>query len=430
MGLGRGGTERAMQNFSISYRRLGHQVAVLALMDGGPRRENLEREGISVIVGGSDLEPALRAAEAFAPDIIHIHRVGIANGMQTAVLRRLRTPNRRVLETNVFGRVDESDGAQHIDVHMHLSAWCLWRWRRWLGRSGQDRIGVVVPNPVTAEGFSRASPAAIRAFRGRWNIPADAFVCGRVGQPDPSKWDVATLKAFAKLASLYPDAHLLVLGMPETFRLKVAAMPADTRRRIIELPVTDVDEELALLYSSLDCFLHAAPIGETFGYVLAEAMLCQCPVVTASTPHDSNSQVEVVGHMIGGIVARSMADLPQAAVCLWRDRSLAERLKPQLRQHVLSRYESDLVAQTAISVATLALDSPDRAALRKKLAQSDIPHQVSDEQVLGLLNRTVGKPRLREMIEMRLRHLVAVRRVIDARIARTLERIERGRVQT
>ena len=425
IGLSRGGTERAMQNFSVSYRRFGHEVAVLAWRDDGPRREKLEREGIQVILGGAALDEGLRAAEDFKPDVIHIHRVGVADPRETAILQRLRTPGRRVLETNVFGRVDESVGADYIDVHMHLGAWALWRWRRWAGRGGRDRIGIIVPNPVTRHDFARADRTAIRDFRRRLGIPDDAFVCGRIGQPNRASWHPATLKAFERVAEQDPEARLLLLGLPDALQPMLQRLPPAIARRVITLPLTDADEELSLVYSSLDCFLHAAPVGESFGYVLTEAMLCECPVVTASTPHVSNTQVEVVGHLVGGIVAGSMQALPDATSYLWSHRDLAARLAPHMRDHVLSRFDADVVARQVLRVAELALDSPDRATLRQRIAYSDVRSTVGDEEIDALMRQTLGPPRRLELIEQRLRHAVTVRRVVDRRFRDKLQALAR-----
>jgi glycosyltransferase involved in cell wall biosynthesis len=424
IGLSRGGTERAMQNFSISYRRFGHEVAVLAWRDDGPRREKLEREGIQVILGGAALEQGLRAAEDFKPDVIHIHRVGVANPTETMILRGLRTPHRRVVETNVFGRVDESVGGDCIDVHMHLSAWSLWRWRRWAGRAGRDRVGIIVPNPVTPD-FARASAEEIRNFRRRLSIPQDAFVCGRIGQPNRASWHPSTLTAFRHVAEQDPEARLLLIGLPDALQPMLRKLPWGIARRVIMLPLTDVDSELSLVYSSLDCFLHAATVGESFGYVLTEAMLCECPVVTASTPHVSNSQVEVVGHLVGGVVAGSTRELPQATEYLWSHRELAARFAPHMREHVLSRFDADVVARQVLNVAELALESPDRATLRERIARSDLRDTVSDEEIDGMLRQTLGPPRGLDLLSMRLRHAVPVRRMIDLNFRRKLQALAR-----
>ncbi len=40
------------------------------------------------------------------------------------------------------------------------------------------------------------------------------------------------------------------------------------------------DKALTDFYSSIDVFVHISAIGESFGYVLTEAMICGCPVIT------------------------------------------------------------------------------------------------------------------------------------------------------
>ena len=423
--LGRGGMQRAVETFSLCYQRAGHCVAVLAWRAGGARAATLRGHRIEVFVGGPDLPNAVSAADAFDPDVIHIHRVGVANPTETAILKRLRrAPHRRVIETNVFGRVDRSEGADSIDVHMLLSDWCLWRWRRWL-RPETDRIGVVIPNPVDTGRFVRASAERVRAFRAKLGIPLDGFVCGRVGQPDPVKWHRATFAAFEHLARLDPTAHLVLIGLPSTMRRFVSNSAVEVRRRIVEVACTDVDDELVDAYSAFDCFLHAAAIGESFGYVLAEAMLCQCPVVTASTPQADNSQLEVVRHLAGGIVAASPDALPAALVALRNDGDLRSRLTPHLRQHVTSRFDADAVSARALELAAVALDMPDRSALRDRITET--PHmrsQVTATDIRRLLSNSFGRPRGIDLMVMHLRHFPAVQTCIDARLSRRLRRTD------
>lgn len=423
--LARGGMQRAVETFTLCYERSGHRVAVLGWRAGGPRAETLRRHGIPVFVGGPDLADALSAAEGFDPDVIHIHRVGVANPVETAILRRLRgAAHRRVIETNVFGRVDRSEGADLIDVHMLLSDWCLWRWRRWLG-SDTQRIGVVVPNPVDANSFGPAPAERVLAFRAKLGIPADVFVCGRIGQPDPVKWHRATFAAFERMARLDPTARLVLIGLPRAMRVHVENAPFEIRRRVVEAPCSDNDTELVDAYSSFDCFLHAAAIGESFGYVLAEAMLCECPVVTASTPQADNSQLEVVTHLAGGIVAASPGMLPAALTRLRNDPELRMRLKPHLRRHVVSRFDAETVSARALEVATIALATPDRMALRDRIRRT--PHmrsQVAFREIRRLLGNTFGRPRKIDLLMMHLRHSPFVQAGIDARLSRRLRRTD------
>jgi glycosyltransferase involved in cell wall biosynthesis len=387
-----GGTQRAAQNFTLAYQRAGHAVAVLAEA-GGLRAEVLRGHGVPVFLSDAGMDAAIAAVDAFGPELIHMHRPGIASAKDTALLRRLRRPERRVLETNVFARADYSDGADLIDVHLQLGAWCMWKWRTALGRDAARRAAAIVPYPVDVGEFRRAGPAAIAEFRARHRIPAGAYVCGRVGQPAMGKWHVSTAAAFDRVARRDAGAHLLLVGAPPEMRAAIGALPREVadRARFVA-PIVD-PVELAAAYSAIDCFLHAAHIGESFGMVLAEAMLCECPVVTASRPTRDNTQVELVGHEQGGLVAASTRYLPEAAERLWADRELRARLGAAARPRIESRFEADDVARRAAHIGELALRAPDRQTLIETLAaDARVRTDCSDEEIRALLANAIGRP--------------------------------------
>ncbi|MCX7887434.1 MAG: glycosyltransferase family 4 protein [Verrucomicrobiae bacterium] len=382
-GLGVGGMERAAEVFTLGYRDAGHEVAVLNLGSAGSREVALQREAVAVF-------RALDDAERFDPQVVHIHRRGQADEAESVVLRRLRTRRRRVLETNVFAWADYSAAGRLIDVHLQLSRWCLWVWRRRLGR---DAPAVVVPYPLQAGRFRRAEPDVIAAFRQRWT-PGATFVCGRVGQPFPGKWHAANIRAFVPLARRDPNAWLLLIGLPENLRPVIASLPADIKRRIRELPMTSSDAELSLFYSALDCFLHAANQGESFGYVLAEAMACGCPVVTVSLPTRDNSQVEVVGHLQGGLVAGSFETLSDALLQLWEEAALRRRIAERCRERILQICDANLVVARALRVAEIALaHENERALLEALAAEKDLVTSVTDEEIYALATNVHGEPR-------------------------------------
>jgi hypothetical protein len=179
------------------------------------------------------------------------------------------------------------------------------------------------------------------------------------------------------------------------------------------LPLRDSDRELSVMYSAMDCFLHASTIGESFGLVLTEAMLCGCPVVTVSRPDRDNSQVEVVGHLKGGLVAASMRDFPRAALALWEDEALRRRVRAGARQHVIDRYGSDRVAALTIRVAAITLECGDRAELLRRLAATpDLQTDTTNQDVKRQLRDAIGRPRAIERLRMRLVNTRAGQRAI------------------
>jgi hypothetical protein len=157
-------------------------------------------------------------------------------------------------------------------------------------------------------------------------------------------------------------------------------------------PIVD-PTELATAYSAMDCFLHAARIGESFGMVLAEAMLCGCPVVTASRPDRDNTQAELVGHEQGGLVAASTKYLPEAAERLWADRELRARVSAAARARIELRFAADDVARRAVHIGEVALKAPDRRTLIEMLAADpEVRTNCSVAEIRALLANAVGRP--------------------------------------
>lgn len=409
-----GGTERVAQNFATSYAKLGHQSAVLACGAGGPRKGILNERGIEVFVGDGDMGRIGTIIDDFRPEIVHYHRPGAGSAWETEILRRARHPDRRILETNIFGRVDYSEGADFIDVHFQLSAWCMWKWRSCLGRDRNRRAGVVLPNAVDIESFRRADAASVENFRRMKSIPLDAYLCGRIGQPSPAKWHPQNLFAFAAVAEKDPTAMLLLVGLPDSLHPTLSRLPADTRRRILMLPTTISDSELCVMYSAMDCFLHGATIGESFGLVLAEAMLCSCPVVTASRPDRDNSHLELVGHGEGGLIAGSIRKLPAVALNLWSDPGSRARMSQLARPRITSRFGADDLAARAVRVGAIALASKDRLDLITAL-ESDGTFQTntSDEQLNALLRNTVGGASPLDLLRKRIIHRAWFQRALQ-----------------
>lgn len=84
-------------------------------------------------------------------------------------------------------------------------------------------------------------------------------------------------------------------------------------------------------------------IGESFGIVLAEAILCGLPVVTLQTPYADNSQAEVVGHNIGGLVANRYTGVYEAVTLLLENRQLRNLLVAQGQKSIKERFSLDSV---------------------------------------------------------------------------------------
>ena len=395
-----GGTQRVACNFARGYKSRGVESALLAYRGGGALEESM-REHTEIIIGGPDDDiqrAALRQALNWRPDVVHIHREGPSDPRTGGMLRAARSAPRAgtsapvgIIETNVFGRVDYSADSSNIDVHFLLSKWCLWKWRQWSGSLGTAPLGIVLPNLVMHAEFSRISHAERVEFRRRWNIPPDALLFGRVGSPLSGKWSQATLDAFAIYGRSNPNAWLLLVGIPVDLRSSVAAMPEALQRRTVLIDFLHGDAALREAYGSMDVFLHTARIGESFGMVLAESLSCGTPVITLSTPAKDNSQLEVVGHEKGGLVAASVAGVIEAMSRL-ESPAVRERYGRQGAMLVAKQFGPETLIPRALQVASVCAEGLSRVDLQRRvLALAGICAEVGTDEIRDLMHRCLGQ---------------------------------------
>ena len=326
--LGPGGTQRVAVNYAVGYKENGIESAVLAHRGTGVREEFLDNKGIPVFVGGATLDKrklGVSAALEWNPDVVHIHRTGYPDAESGAVLRQLADGRRKVMETNVFARFDRTSDCDLIDLHLMLSHWCLWKFERWSSHRAQRPVAAVVPNAVDSKNFYPLTSIEKNKVRREWGIPGDAFVFGRIGQPGHAKWSPCIFPAFTRVAKSNSEAYLVLVGLPSGYEQYISKLPKDVKDRVITLPFQHGDANLRLCYGGMDVFLHAARIGESFGMVLCEAMLCGVPVITLATPCKDNSQGEVVGHNVGGLVVRQKRYITKAMLLLMKDDILHSR---------------------------------------------------------------------------------------------------------
>jgi len=410
--LAPGGTQRVAQNFAQGYKEAGLHSAVFAYDAGGPREAPLHASGVDVFLGGRtppERDQGLEQAIGWKPDVVHIHRTGHANPVTGGMLARLRTAPREgsaapvgIVETNVFARVDHSPQGRLIDVHFQLSHWCLWKWARWSSRLSPRPIGVVLPNIVRTDDFGPVSAPDRAAFRAEHSIPSDAMLFGRIGSPITPKWSREMFDAFRAYAPHNTRAHLLLIGLPKEMIPLSESLPPDIRARVTRIDFLHGDAALRRAYGAMDVFLHTSQVGESFGMVFAESLLCGTPIITLSTPARDNSQLEVVGHEQGGLIA---ADVPGMVEAMRRleDPALRARYASLGAASMIERFSPGVLIPRAIAVARLTTQGLPHEELSRRLAAiPGLVTQVPDAEIKGLLRRAMGRHSMKDLATLRL----------------------------
>jgi len=190
----------------------------------------------------------------------------------------------------------------------------------------------------------------------------------------------------------------LLVGFPDCLNYWIDECSSEAKKRVVKWsPVTE-DAQLRSLYGTMDVFIHGVQMGESFGYVLCEAMLCGLPVVTLSTPARDNSQVEVVGHGRGGLVVSSEVGMLTAMESLMNDGALRRRIAQQAPGCVKERFDMSAVMPKLVDICNIVLQTKGRRELAWALQDSGYVTRVRWEELRALLHDGIGKPSRADLI--------------------------------
>jgi 1,2-diacylglycerol 3-alpha-glucosyltransferase len=293
-----GGVARSVSTFAEEYRRLGHEVLVVAPNFPGRMSKRAEAivERVAAVqnFNGSDFSVRLPLAaglsirlDNFAADIIHAHHPFLLG--DTAV-RMATTRSVPVVFTHHTKYEDyvhyvpfaspalrqaaiqlSSEFANLCDGVIAPSASIA----ALIRRRGVTAPVKVVPTGVDTESFARGDGAAARR---QLRIPARAFVVGHVGRLAPEKNLPFLGEAVAQFLRGQPDAWFLVVGSgPSEEELRRLCEEAGVAKRLV-LAGSRSGQALFDAYRAMDVFAFSSR-SETQGLVIAEAMSAGLPVV-------------------------------------------------------------------------------------------------------------------------------------------------------
>lgn len=411
----RRGAQRVGQSFSVRFRQLGHDVAVLPLLPEGPRRAGFAAAGIRIFDAVPNIDVAVEQVRTFAPDVIHFHRSGVTIPSDTQLLQQLRPLSKCIVEMNIFARYDPT-ARDLIDVHFNLTRLGLFRWNRLApAPSESDAVGIYLPNPVELTAFVKSDPVTIAAYRRDVLGAADGdFIFGRIG-----KMDRAFFRMFERVLARNPRARLASIATPDIVEVQRSA-PAHVRSRIVDVPPTDSDAALCRFYSSIDALLHWSYNGESFGMVLAESMACGTPVVMPMQLHRDLGGLEVIGHMKGGIIAGHGGNLHEAALKMMEIRPSFDATLPAVRERLTREYDLHRICDIALSAMRLAIEARQagRPVREVFVKHGGFVTSVSQADFENCIRAHYGHASVAERIA-----LIGTHHALLAGIPRTLKRI-------
>jgi glycosyltransferase involved in cell wall biosynthesis len=398
--LGLGGTELALENFCRHLDPCRFDVTVVGFNEGGVRAEILQNLGFRVVIINRD-----RAAweKILANcDVLHYHGPGWLDPSLFESLRDHKPP--LVMQTNVFGMVDHGPYYDLIDVDLYISKMILLRQMKDKEKRNDfsHNKSYMLYYPVDIKRIQENLPSQDEIEKCRKDLGLEGYMTlGRVGRAADAKFHAVAIRMMPLLIKKVPRVKFLVVG--STDQMRRLSERLGVQDSFVWVDTTSDLRTLLTYYRSMDVYVAASAIGESFGMNIAEAMACGLPVVAISTPHQDNAQIELVDQGVNGLVVEDYPRLV-ALACqeLLRNEPLRRKLGDAAQVKVES-YSAEKMTRALENIIyqRLGFSTGDNP----KGSPSPFPLQWSEDMATDY-QRRLGKVFVRPRLDDRLRRTV------------------------
>jgi glycosyltransferase involved in cell wall biosynthesis len=323
-----GGTEKAATIYAVELARRGYRVDYLAKR--GPRTEYLATSGVQSVDAAQSVSGLREYLEDARPKIVHQHVPGYPfdNPLYAAIAQIRSDIRPRVIETNVFGRLEDPHSQKIVDFRFFISmASAAQAFRRAKLQVNAEalRCQTVLYYPVSPpdNSVSKVDKLTRSSIRAELGVQENEVMAVRIGRPS-HKWAAWECEAYAVAKKAVPDLRLFLMEPPHSLMNKITT--GRFGAGIIVRKETSDFDWLEQLYASADLMIHASDWGESFGYTIAEGMAAGLPVITRSTPWGDNAQVELVSNRETGFVCWSVPEMARRLVELTRSQSMRSKM--------------------------------------------------------------------------------------------------------
>jgi len=360
-----GGIEQSIRSFSWAFRKLGHEVLVVAPSPAAPqdRKEKVIRLPaiehkqepkffINLPLPGT-LHKIMRN---FAPDIVHSHYPFFMGDYALRLSRQHNIPlvftYHIMFEYYTYYLPIPLAAAKRFTIKL-ATGYANWAQQviapsesvgAILHRRGVKSPMEVVPTGIDIKAFAKGDP---KEFRRRHQIPLEAFVVGHAGRLAPEKNLEFLIRCLVDFVKRQPNAHALIVGHGVSVpMIRRSFQKAGLDKRLTMTGFLH-DQDLSDAYHAMDVFAFAS-LSETQGMVLAEAMACGTPVVAV----DANGVREVVKNNFNGRLVKTLNRAQFVKALQWCCHLPLER-KRKLKAHARQsarEFSLDLCAQRMLGI--------------------------------------------------------------------------------
>lgn len=241
------------------------------------------------------------------------------------------------------------DKSKNIAWSFHPSSW---QRDVWLKKGGNKNRSSVLPplleQPLTADNY-----------RKELNIPRDAIVAGFHQRADDNIWSPIPLNAFSKCQN--PNWHFIMKGGSKLYKKQADELGL---KNIHFLPSDGDDVTVSKFLNTLDFFAHGRRDGETFGAVIAEALIHGKPCLSHYSDTGLNAQKETMG--TAGLFAINEKDYTEKLYSLFSDKKIRDELTIEANKNS-SKYSIESTVKLVTDVYDEVLKDPSRFKIRINL---------------------------------------------------------------
>jgi len=366
-GLSSGGTERWLQEMAVALTELGYEIDFF-YCDTAPYI------GSNYKHSGTDLE-RLRYMKKSKVNLIEF----------SVEFKDIRDPEHPWIGTNFWDVFNENDYlfvqtakagpleypysrmkipvieyvtlSAGVDLSSNI-AWTIhlsqWQRKEWGSRGGNLSKSSIVPIPVSP-------PKHNRNLRGELGIQTGEHVFGFHQRVADEIYSPIPLEAFAKISDL--SMRFIIMGGSDRYREQAKIL---NLQNVIFLPHNSNELEISKFLNTLDVYAHGRADGETFGTVLAEAMIHGVPCLSHASKVGANAQPETMGP--GGLFAGNLKQYEAHLLALSRSSALRLEIGESGRNHAKKYYSLESCSSQLLNVYSSLF--PDYFEL------TDQPHKI------------------------------------------------------
>lgn len=365
-----GGVERSVALFAHEYKKLGHNVLIVA-----PTYENMQESEFDIIrvpalqkFNGTDFSVQLpipgvlnNALKEFKPDIVHSHHPFMIGDSALRVAAQFKIPIvytfhtyyesythyvpgdspalKRFVTALVTGYANLCDHVFAPSTGVALE----------LKKRGIETPIDVVPTGIELEKFSKGNG---RLFRQKLGIDENAFVLGFVSRIAPEKNITFLANVICKFMIKYQSVHFLMAGVGPSVNDICKIFDNESFRNRFHYLGLVTGQELVDAYHAMNIFVFASKT-ETQGLVITEAMAAGLPVVALN----ASGVTDVVQDFCNGRLLEDENEESYFECLEWCIRLNNSQIK-KMQHHAnitAASFAKEKCAQKALSIYTALL---------------------------------------------------------------------------